>query len=457
MALAGLEYDELSKNFLSLSDLDKSFKNSEFNKNDKKIDMIILNNCLMGSIETADILSNYANYLVASEDVMLGSKYISTFKFLEGIDAKNNAVDIGKNYIDCYTNSIEENFPGEYITFSLIDLSKIDNIIENLDDYFKNINLDSATFKKIDRIRDGVYEYQKQDDYLDMVDLYQLITKLKSINSNNEKLLNSIDKAVLYNSTTDPYSKGISMYFPETSDWTKVYDTLEFSENYKKFVDKYIDIYTGKTNIKFSLNNKEIQKKDNGFSLQLTEEEASIYKNGQFVVFEDNKDGTYTTVIRSSSDVSIDDNGVITGNIGEMISLTDSSDGTEFAVGNLILIDKTDSYSIYGLPIILYNNSDEDPALMKLKVRNDGKIDILETRQWSKDENGNLLANGAIIDLKDTKYKRIKIVKNVRTIKKDENGNYAGLDELKSTYGYEWDITDFLNSVSFKNRRARRK
>ena len=53
------------------------------------------------------------------------------------------------------------------------------------------------------------------------------------------------------------------------------------------------------------------------------------------------------------------------------------------------LIDKTDSYSIYGLPVILYNNNEKDPALMKLKVGNDGKIDILETRKWSKDENGN--------------------------------------------------------------------
>ena len=70
--------------------------------------------------------------------------------------------------------------------------------------------------------------------------------------------------------------------------------------------------------------------------------------------------------------------------------------------GNLILLDKKDTYSLYGLPVVLYNNTKTDPALMTLRVGNDGKIEVLETHKWSKDVNGNVVANGAIIDFNNT-------------------------------------------------------
>lgn len=452
MGILGLEYDELSKNVLSLSGLDTTFKNSKINKDGKKIDMIILNNCLMGSLETSSVLSNYANYLVASEDVMYGSNEIETLKFLDGMTSINTPEEIGKNYINCYSNSMNNVFPDVETTFAMIDLNKIDNVINNLDEYFKNIELDTTAFRNIARIRSSkVYEYQKAMDNYDMVDLYQLITKLDPINSDTEDLLNSIKEAVKYNSTTNAYSNGISIYFPETIDYSDVYNTINFSSQYKKFLNKYIQLYTGKSSVKYALNTKDVQKDNNNvFSLQLSADEASTYKSGSFMILEDNKDGTYTTVVRSSSDVNIDDKGIVTANIDKMIKIVDAKDGTEFAVGNIILLDKKDTYSLYGLPVILYNDTKTDPALMTLKVGNDGKIEILETHRWSKDVNGNVVANGAIIDFNNTEYKRISIIKNVKTIKTDENGNYEGIDEMKSSYGYEWNISDFFNDTSFK-------
>ena len=451
LAISGLEYDELSNNILSLSDLDNSFKNSKINKDDKKIDMVILNNCLMGSLETASVLSKYSNYLVASEDVMYGSSEVTPFKFLDGMTSTNTVEEIGKSFIDCYSNSMKENLSNVYITFSMIDLNKINTVMDNLGEYFGNIEINTTSFKNIAKIRSSnVYEYQKAIDEYDMVDLYQLVTKLEPVNGDNKKLLDSIKEAVKYNSATDSYSNGISIYFPETVDWRKVYNTINFSSQYKKFLNEYIEIYTAKSAVKYALNTKEVQKNNNnGFSLQLSDEEASTYKNGSFMVLEDNKDGTYTTVIKSSSDVNIDSKGVVTANIGKVIKIVDK-DGTEFGVGNLILLDKKDTYSLYGLPVILYNDTKTDSALMTLRVGNDGKIEVLETHKWSKDVNGNVVANGAIIDFNNTEYKRISIIKNVKTIKTDENGNYEGIDEMKSSYGYEWNISDFFNDTSFK-------
>ena len=73
-----------------------------------------------------------------------------------------------------------------------------------------------------------------------MVDLHQLVSKLQPVNGDNRKLLSAIESAVVYKSVTDPYSKGISTYFPETYDWTKVYKTIDFANKYEKFTEDYI-------------------------------------------------------------------------------------------------------------------------------------------------------------------------------------------------------------------------
>lgn len=156
---------------------------------------------------------------------------------------------------------------------------------------------------------------------------------------------------------------------------------------------------------------------------------------------EDNNDGTYTSVFKSS-DTNIDGNGLITANINnKMISVTDNSDGNEFVLGNLIELDKTNEYIMYGLPVVLEgydeeNNLSMTAALMKLKLNKDGTIEMLEIHDWVKSEDGKVSTNGAIIDLKSTdKYQTIYFLKSTRTVEIDENGNYVKLGDLKASYG----------------------
>lgn len=448
-ALVGLEVDELSENILSLKDLNAGLKNSKLNKANKKFNMVILNNCLMGSLEVANIMSNYADYLVASEDVMYGGYGITTFDFLAGIKKSDDAVKIGKSYIDTYTKAMKKKNPGTYITFSLLDLSKIKNVVSEVDKYFGAIKLDEANFKKIAQIRAGVYEYQKTDDYYDMIDLHQLATKLQTVNSNNKNLLKAIEDAVIYKSITDPYSKGISMYFPENYDWTPVYKTIDFSNSYKTFTQNYIDIYTGKKKASLAFKPKDITKIDTGFSMQLTDEEKEEYKSSQFIIFEDNGDGTYNTVL-TSGDTKIDENGVVSANIdNKLLSVVDKSDGTVFPLGYIFETDRTDDYVMYDIPLILVEPYGEDyinpmtTACMNVKVYKNGTIEKLATRNWSSTSGieGKKTTNGAILDITDSsKYNSIYFIKSARKIELDENGNYEKLGELSSTQGISVDV-----------------
>ncbi len=448
-ALYGLESDELSKNTMSLKELNTGLKNTKLNKDKEKFGLIILNNCLMGSLEVANIMSSYGNYLVASEDVMYGGQGITTFEFLEGIKKKDDAVKIGKNYIDTYTKTMKKNCPGTYITFSLIDLSKIKNVVNELDDYIGEIKLNDASFKKISKIRGGLYEYQKSTDYYDMVDLHQMITKLKQVNSDNKELLKAIEEAVIYKSVTDPYSNGISTYFPESNDWTKVYDTIDYSDTYQKFTQDYIAIGTGKKKKSMSMN-IDVIKTNAGFSMELTDEQKEDYKKSRFILFEDNGDGTYNTVL-SSGDTKIDEKGVVTANIdNKLLSVIDKSNGKAFPIGYISEVDRTDDYVMYDVGAIMVEPYGEDyitpmtPVFINIKVYNDGKVERLVTRKCDSDSGveGKKATNGAIVDIKDSeKYKSIYFIKSARKINVDENGNYDDLGELSSSQGISIDVT----------------
>ncbi|MBR2786357.1 MAG: hypothetical protein IKD76_02530 [Clostridia bacterium] len=447
-ALAGLEFDELSNKLMTLKDLNTALKNTKINKANKKFGLIVLNNCLMGNLEVANIMSNYGEYLVASEDVMYGGKGLTTFEFLEGIKKSDDAVKVGKNYIDTYTKTMKKNNPGTYITFSLIDLSKIENVVTELDKFFGEIKLDETSFKKIAQIRSGVYEYQKAEDCYDMVDLYQLITKLKPVNSESKKLLSAIEDAVVYKSVTDPYSNGISVYFPETYDWTKVYETIDYSDAYEKFAKDYIAIGSGKKKTSMAMN-MEVTKTNTGFSVQLTDEQKEDYKSAKFILFEDNGDGTYNTVL-SSGDTKIDENGRVTANVdNKLLAVVDKSDGTKFPMGYIIEVDRTDEYVMYDVGAIMVEPYGEDyitpmtPVLINIKVYNDGKVERLATRRCDSDSGieGKKTTNGEIIDIKDSeKYKSIYFIKSARKIDVDENGNYKELGELSSSEGVSIDI-----------------
>ena len=51
---------------------DRVYRNSKYCTLNTKLDFIVFDACLMGSIETAYVLKEYAKYMVASEELMLG-------------------------------------------------------------------------------------------------------------------------------------------------------------------------------------------------------------------------------------------------------------------------------------------------------------------------------------------------------------------------------------------------
>ena len=93
------------------------------------MEAIIFSTCLSGNLHIAEIVSDYAEYMVASEEIMWVSPLLDKFNFIEQIEVDDDGKDIGIKYIKNFEESnnyfyklTKKALDG---TYSVIDLSKI--------------------------------------------------------------------------------------------------------------------------------------------------------------------------------------------------------------------------------------------------------------------------------------------------------------------------------------------
>ena len=183
-------------------------------------DLLMTDTCLMASLETAQIVSPYADYLVASEEVVpgMGSNYEEWLQDLYD-EPECGPKRLGKNICDATQLMYAErgdDAPLKGLTFSVIDLSKTDTVAEAFNDYMKEV---VALIP--DPVAFGTYlkAVSKTDRYSErkMWDLYDLARRgLKGGISKKTvmKVQNAVDDAVVANirGSYHPYSHGLSVY-----------------------------------------------------------------------------------------------------------------------------------------------------------------------------------------------------------------------------------------------------
>jgi len=320
----GLEVDEVFDDFLDIKELKSVFDKTKFSK--EKLELVIFNNCLAGNIHFASIMKEYANYMVASEEVMYVGGIIDRLNFLNDVKKNDNGYDIGLAYVKKSDSSINlaNKINGIDLdsTLSIIDLSKIEEVEKNMNKYFDSIDLES-NYKNVSRARRKTTTYGDTDLSYDTVDLYTLADSLGSVSNNElkEALQESIKKAVVHNSALNEYSNGLSVYFPYYGDNEFITSHLYYfdkiwNNEYTNFIHNYYDLSTkakranriGKENDVLKLSNI-IKYEDNKISLELTEEENNAYQSANIYVFE--KSNNKYKLITKSDEIYLENNKLI--------------------------------------------------------------------------------------------------------------------------------------------------
>jgi len=167
----------------------------------------------MGTIEIANTLAPYADYLIASEESEPGSGwYYTNFINLIGNNPGSSMKSIAKQIIEDF-NSPEYSGYGSATTLSLIDLECVPDAVEKLNNYMSGsrVALRNSGYQDIATARSVARAYG--DNQYEQIDILDYITRLQNIDGENE-LQAAISDCVLYNGTTISGSNGLAMFFP---------------------------------------------------------------------------------------------------------------------------------------------------------------------------------------------------------------------------------------------------
>lgn len=424
-AIMGSEYDELSNNDnLSLQEISNALSKTNFNKKNR-IETIIFSTCLNGTIENANVFKDYANYFVASEEISMSTKYNSDFSFINDVTPKTESLDVGKMFIGKYKEKIatlkdiykirneEYNI---YSTYSIVNLNNLDNLNNAIDNFFGKVDVVNS-YNKIANVRSNLYQYAYkqagQADY-DTVDLYNLIDKLKHLSpKEGEAVLNELENTVIYNYATDSSSRGISIYFPYNGSpkvqniFLNMYDKISDINNYNNFIKKFNSLKNSNSSNKLSFKNNEsiVNSKDSeaDFELELTDDQINNYANADYMVFRDNKDGTYLPVYKGT-EVKLENKKLKAKIKDRQLKIRSKSDGEENIL-TLFEEEVGETFIKYNVIATLQDLSSDDISEWKFE---NAKMSLLLDKKTNKvDVSGVLLLakenlpGRTMVDLKD--------------------------------------------------------
>ncbi|MBN2220957.1 MAG: hypothetical protein JW708_02040, partial [Vallitaleaceae bacterium] len=239
-----LTLDELS---LALSTISE--------KHSKQLEVIGFDACLMATLETAAVCAPYANFLIASEETepSYGWDYDRIFKAL----GDGNAYDgnsFGELVVEGFLDYSVEANQEELLTLSVIDLSVIDEVIEDLNALTETISEDfllADGYTQLARVIPQVKAFGGNTEFTGYTDHYDLESFAKKLIEywpiEANRLIASLDNAIKYKASGYLASDagGLSFYLPfydlsyEESIIT-IYEPYTFSEEYLTFIDEFV-------------------------------------------------------------------------------------------------------------------------------------------------------------------------------------------------------------------------
>ncbi len=214
-SLSGYAYDEKfpMSGSMSLSGIKKAISDSGV-----KFDFVGFDACLMATVETALMLSDYADYMIASEETEPGVGWYYT-NWLSALSADTSmpTTQIGKNIVDDFVSVCGRKCPGQKATLSVTDLAEISATVpDKLNKFSKNTSdliADINGYMKVSDARNKSKEFaiSCKIDQIDFIHFANLLNTPQSM-----ELADALSSCVKYNRCERSISNanGLSVYFP---------------------------------------------------------------------------------------------------------------------------------------------------------------------------------------------------------------------------------------------------
>ncbi|MBQ8080448.1 MAG: hypothetical protein IJ240_00970 [Clostridia bacterium] len=207
-----------SADILTMRELTEALKNSPFGSGEK-LEYIGFDACLMGSVEVAALLAPYADYLIASEEVLPGNGWDYT---AFGNDSLPYYSTVGVlSYIAEQTAAYySKSASSGPVTLAVFDLSRIQGVVQAMNQVFSGsfVRADYVALSRlVDRVKHMDNDNSNANQDLDLYDLYGFAQALDERSAEQAQALrNALRDLVVaraVNSAAAGHS-GISFYYP---------------------------------------------------------------------------------------------------------------------------------------------------------------------------------------------------------------------------------------------------
>lgn len=205
--------DAYDDSLISLLEMEEALKNSGIH-----FDLIYFDCCLMATAEVCAGLAPYADYMIGAEECVYVTPIVDQKEMYSYLARHVNDFDVekyGKFVVNDLVNRLDDMLTGQvfsdYQDLSFIDLRKMDNVIDSINELGKamtKLKSNPAKMAKLTRNLDDSrsYKYKFQRDIADFAN-HAAGVDADSINN----VINAVDEAVVYFRATNNYAKSCGM------------------------------------------------------------------------------------------------------------------------------------------------------------------------------------------------------------------------------------------------------
>lgn len=272
---------------LTLAEMEQSFTASGMEQ--YHFPLVGFDACLMGGIETVYTMPDNVDYLVASaeEEPTDGWDY----EWLEILTQEElSGEKIGVRIVDSYMDYYEEKGNQQPLTLGVFDCKAARSLGEKLSESISDRCGEKGYLPFYRQITDNRADYYGYNESLfsrvaDIVDLEGLSQSIVPEGEERENFEKLYRETVIYVRTRNISEKaqGLSVYLPSKTNLfigedVKTYQTVSFTEEYKKFADRYADYLSGKSD--WNMEEEQIIQKGDCVMLAMVEPEQIAQVSG---------------------------------------------------------------------------------------------------------------------------------------------------------------------------------
>ena len=246
-SVSGYGYDEHygHNQTMTLSGINKALKSAGI-----KFDFIGFDTCLMATVENGMMLSQYADYMIASEETEPGVGWYYT-RWLTELSKKTSmpTIEIGKNIADDFVSVCNQKCRGQATTLSVVDLAELQATVpKELTKFSVNTNelIQNKEYKKVSTARSKSREFA-QHSRIDQIDLIHFAQNMGT--KEGTSLAKALKGAIKYNRTGGNISNayGLSIYFPykrtnKVNQIVSTYKDIGMDEEYTRCIQEFASL-----------------------------------------------------------------------------------------------------------------------------------------------------------------------------------------------------------------------